>query len=379
MRIFNKFKGTKGFLSLYERVLRFRYMITEQAKRRAKILAFWERYGAEATKEAFGTSRRTLFRWQKGLEKSLGKLEGLNPIPTVPKNKRKRRIPEAVQNIIIKERTDHPRLGKEKLQTPLAEAGFNYSISTVGRMLTDLKDRHLIPQHHKMIVNGRTGNVYEYIKPKIKKERRPKHYTEQCTETDSIIKFIDGIRRYLVTGIDTQGKFAFAYAYTSHTSKTTSDFLKKMKTVCPTPINSAQTDNGSEFMDHFREACIQNNIKQFHTYPRSPKMNSCIERFNRTVQEEFVNYNLALLRDDLDAFNQKLIEYLIWYNTKRPHHTLGLVSPLRYIVSKLPAEECQRWWTYTLNCDFSQKMVLFIDVGFTKSNNLWLAFCLCIF
>lgn len=83
-------------MSLYERVLRFRYMITEQAKRRAKILAFWERYGTETTKEAFGTSRRTLFRWQKELEKSLGKLEGLNPIPTVPKNKRKRRIPEAV-------------------------------------------------------------------------------------------------------------------------------------------------------------------------------------------------------------------------------------------------------------------------------------------
>jgi len=350
MRIFNKFKGTKGFLSLYERVLRFRYMITEQAKRRAKILAFWERYGTEATKEAFGTSRRTLFRWQLGLEKALGKLEGLNPIPTVPKNKRKRRIPEAVQNIIIKERTDHPRLGKEKLHTPLTEAGFNYSISTVGRMVTDLKNRHLLPQHRKMIVNGRTGNIYEYIKPKIKKERRPKHYTEQCTETDSIIKFIDGIRRYLVTGIDTQGKFAFAYAYTSHTSKTTSDFLKKMKMVCPTPINSVQTDNGSEFMDHFREACIQNNIKQFHTYPRSPKMNSCIERFNRTIQEEFVNYNLALLRDDLAAFNQKLIEYLIWYNTKRPHHTLGLISPLRYIVSKLPAEECQRWWTYTIPC-----------------------------
>jgi len=347
MRIFNKFKGTKGFLSLYERVLRFRYMITEQAKRRAKILAFWERYGTEATKEAFGTSRRTLFRWQENLEKTLGKLEGLNSIPTVPKNKRKRLIPEVVQNIIIKERNDHPRLGKEKLHTPLTEAGFNYSISTIGRMLTDLKDRHLIPQHHKMTMNGRTGNIYEYIKPKIKKERRPKHYTEQCTETDSVIKFIDGIRRYLVTGIDTQGKFAFAYAYTSHTSKTTSDFLKKMKTVCPTPINSVQTDNGSEFMDHFREACVQNNIKQFHTYPRSPKMNSCVERFNRTIQEEFVNYNLALLRDDLDAFNQKLIEYLIWYNTKRPHHTLGLVSPLRYIVSKLPAEECQRWWTYT--------------------------------
>lgn len=62
MRQFNKFKGTKGFITMWERVIRSRYMITEQAKKRCKILAFWEKYGDTATKEAFGTSRPTLFR-----------------------------------------------------------------------------------------------------------------------------------------------------------------------------------------------------------------------------------------------------------------------------------------------------------------------------
>ncbi len=39
MRQFNKFKDTKGFITIWQRVLRFRYMITEQAKERCRILA----------------------------------------------------------------------------------------------------------------------------------------------------------------------------------------------------------------------------------------------------------------------------------------------------------------------------------------------------
>jgi len=65
VRIFNKFRGTKGFITTWERVLRFRYMVTGEAKRRVKILAFWERYGTEAVEEAFGVKKRTLYLWQK--------------------------------------------------------------------------------------------------------------------------------------------------------------------------------------------------------------------------------------------------------------------------------------------------------------------------
>lgn len=78
MAFFNKFRGTKGFLSMWERVIRFRYMITEESKQRTRILAFWERYGLEATKEAFNVSRPTLFRWQKTIQEGKGKLESLN-------------------------------------------------------------------------------------------------------------------------------------------------------------------------------------------------------------------------------------------------------------------------------------------------------------
>ncbi len=74
MRQFNKFRGTKGFITMWERVLRFRYMITEQAKERCRILAFWERHGTLATEEAFKVKKRTLFNWQKSLKEGVLKI-----------------------------------------------------------------------------------------------------------------------------------------------------------------------------------------------------------------------------------------------------------------------------------------------------------------
>ena len=126
MRQFNKFKGTKGFISTWQRVLRFRYMITEEAKQRCRILAFWEKHGALATEEAFKIKERTLFLWQANLKKGLGKLEALNPKKRTPKNKRKRIWDSRILDEIKSLRVEHKNLGKEKIH--------HFSISV---MLTD--------------------------------------------------------------------------------------------------------------------------------------------------------------------------------------------------------------------------------------------------
>ena len=345
MRQFNRFKGTKGFITLWNRMLRFRYMITETAKQRCRILAFWDRHGTEATKEAFDVSGRTLFRWQSALKQTNGKLEGLNKKKTVPKNKRLRQVPEDVKNAVIAIRGNKYRLGKEKVWKILRDDyGYQGSASTVGRIISDLKKKGLLPDPVKLSFYARTGRLIERKAVKSKKIRRPKEYAE-CLEVDTIIRFVDGIKRYILTAVETKKKFAFAFTYANHSSKSAADFLMKLKEVAPFEVTALQTDNGSEFMDYFKQACVDLNITQFHTYPRSPKMNACVERFNRTLDEEFLTWNRSLMRDDILGFNQKLIEYLIWYNTKRPHHSLSLLSPMGYIVSTLPARDCQSRWT----------------------------------
>ncbi|MFH1308954.1 MAG: integrase core domain-containing protein, partial [Patescibacteria group bacterium] len=88
----------------------------------------------------------------------------------------------------------------------------------------------------------------------------------------------------------------------------------------------------------------------YHTYPKQPKMNAHVERFNRTIQEEFVDFHINELIIP-ETFNRKLIDWLIWYNTKRVHYAFkNKLSPVQYILSldkdKL-SQECNFGWTYT--------------------------------
>lgn len=248
---------------------------------------------------------------------------------------------------IITLRHLHPRLGKEKL-TPLLKAeGFNVSVSFTGRTITDLKESGRLRSPMRLSFFGKTGDLIERrIKPK-KKLRRPRGY--RVLEADTVVRFIDGTKRYILTGIDTQQRTAFAAAYTNHGSASAADFLKKCLQALPDCPTALQTDNGSEFALHFARTARDLSLTHFHTYPRSPKMNAHVERFNRTLDEEFLQSHRALLRDDVRMFNDKLIDWLLWYNGERPHYALGQVSPFRFMMSSLPVGECQRWWTDTLH------------------------------
>jgi fatty-acyl-CoA synthase len=70
-----------------------------------------------------------------------------------------------------------------------------------------------------------------------------------------------------------------------------------------------------------------NRISRWYTYPKSPKRNAHIERFNRTLQESFVDYHEDLLFTDLHLFNQKLADWLVFSNAQRPHSSLGERPP----------------------------------------------------
>jgi hypothetical protein len=56
------------------------------------------------------------------------------------------------------------------------------------------------------------------------------------------------------------------------------------------------------------------------------------------------------MRDDVKAFNNKLVDWLLWYNGERPHYALGQVSPFRCMMKSLAERECHMWWTHTAVC-----------------------------
>lgn len=333
MQIIFKYHNCQGFGKLYEYSFKYTHMITKEAKQRLKILQFWQQYGLEATKSAFGAKRSTLFKWRKILADSGGKIESLNPGKQARKTTNKREINLELLREIRRLRLEVcPNMGKTKVKTFLDKfSRVNnlpfYSESKIGRIIKEKKIYH----HRQRI--SHFGKVK--LITKQKKLRKPKELIVkepgELLEVDTIVKFIGGLKRYIVTAVDTFGRPAFALAYCRANSANTRDFFHKLETVMPFPIKAVQTDNGSEFYLYFRNYLKEQQITHYWNYPGRPYHNGHIEKFNRTIQEEFIDQNEHLLSDP-DIFNQKLIDWLLWYNTERPHWSLKLLSPIDYLI-----------------------------------------------
>ena len=315
--------------------LRCVYMITKEAQRRAHILTMWEKHGLAAVRDVYSVSRSTLYRWKKLVEEAGGKITALNRKKRTPKQKRCREVPWRITVFIITLRKEHPRIGKEKIYPLLKVQCLRWgikapSVSTIGRILSDLREQGKLPVTEK--------GIPKKTKRKQKKLRSTGHPVDQpghLVQIDTVELYNQGARRYIITAIDVHTRLAYAKAYTRATSASAKDFFKELEHVFPFAILYIQTDNGSEFDKHFKDYMQEQGITHFHTYPKCPRMNAHIERFNRTIQEEFANYHWNTLFTNIDLFQEELITYLLWYNKERPHHALNGTPPLWYTTQYL--------------------------------------------
>lgn len=326
---------------------------------RVRIISFYDDYGEEATARAFGVSRSTVFNWKHRLKTNQGRLSSLAPVDRAPKHRRRRVVDKRVTNFIITQRTDHPRLSKDKLAVLLRTECLAWDVnppsaSTVGRILGDLKQQGRLPKGSKLSVSGATGRLIERRnKPKLKKQRRNGYQPKEpgdMFQIDTIIKFINGIRRYVITAVDYDGRFAFAYGYNSPSSANAADFLTKLQAVAPFTVHRVHHDNGSEFYKYFVDACKRHQVIQLWNYPKRPKHNGMVERLNRSIQDEFIDWHLEDLAYYMEDFNHQLMDWLIWYNTIRPHYSLNLKSPMQYLLDllQLTPHESNMLWTDTI-------------------------------
>jgi len=145
---------------------------------------------------------------------------------------------------------------------------------------------------------------------------------------DTITLYWQGRKRYIITAIDKWSKVAFARMYTTHSSYNSRDFLYRLHYLLDGRIENVQTDNGSEFKKYFEQGLQKLNIPHYHSRVKTPRDNPDNERFNRTLQEEFID--LGNMTCDTREFNRKLTEWLIHYNFGRPHQTLDYMPPINF-------------------------------------------------
>lgn len=336
-----------GFVKLARYAVRWTRMITETAKHRLKVLTFWKQYGLNAALAAFGVSRRTLYGWQAALARGGNQPEALNDRPKRPNTVRKRTWPLAVTERIRQLRDEHPNLGKDKIHVLLAPFCAESklpcpSVSTIGNLIKDLGGLRKFPvkvRHNGQIV----------VRKRAKIIRKPKQFVAEypghCGSLDTVERIIHGSRRYVITFTDVYSRFSLAWATVSHASLAAKEFFSLTTFLFPFPLQYVLTDNGSEFMKHFDEELKRLHYTHWHTYPKTPKMNAHCERFNRSIQEEYIDYHEPELLDP-NKFNVGLMKHLLWHNTERPHWGLKLQTPVQFITTNFP-KECKMYLTNT--------------------------------
>ena len=360
-KIHCKFTNIKGFVKAYEDGVVWR-MLTQKAKDKAKVLIFWEKHGLEATMDAFPVKRSTLFEWKKQLKEGQGKLVSLNQKKRTPKRKRKRIWPfEVIQKIReIRRDSLHPNLGPKKIYTLLLAFCKEKNLrcpkpATITRIIADDPKRmRIFPQKVSHFGKIKKANRKKVLrKPKGIKPEYPGH----LVALDTIEKFINGTRRYVITFEDIYTRFAFAWGTKSHASKAAEEFFDLCLKVFPYSFNfmNVLTDNGSEFKKHFSDKLKKLHLTHYHTYPKTPRMNAHVERFNRTIQEDWIDWRLNELKEP-DIFNRSLMDYLIFYNTKRVHCAFqNKLSPMQFMLqwqTQQPiilnmSQESRIGWGYT--------------------------------
>jgi transposase InsO family protein len=143
----------------------------------------------------------------------------------------------------------------------------------------------------------------------------------------------DGSHAKALTGVDDHSRFCVSARLMSRerTRAICDGLAAALRTYgCPTQL---LTDNGRVFTGRFNHPpvevlfdriCRENGIEHILTAPRSPTTTGKIERFHRTLRDEF---DTRRVFSSLKVAQQALDEWVSEYNTTRPHQSLNDATP----------------------------------------------------
>ena len=190
--------------------------------------------------------------------------------------------------------------------------GINISLSTVKRILDRAgvtKKRSPWKRSHKSI-------------------ERPKAFKQgDLVQLDTIhIMQNEKDKIYIYTLLDVFSRWAHAFATPKINTHRSLCFVRQAIRKSPFIFSCIQSDNGSEFSQNFTERI---KIIHRHSRVRRPNDNGHLERFNRTIQEEFLNE----MPVNVKQINKQLPNYLTYYNEKRLHLGINLKTPMQVLQS----------------------------------------------
>jgi transposase InsO family protein len=307
------------------------------AKQRLSVLELAERLGniTEACRRR-GMDRTSFYEWKRRFQTH--GLEGLKDLPPIHKSHPQAVKPE-VEARIIELALEHPSYGCNKLEKILSLEGPYVSNVTIQKILIEhglgsRYDRWLALERKSaeqgIALTAEQVAYIEKLNPSFKERHVESSGPGQLLSQDTFfVGTLKGVGRvYMHTVIDTYGSFAFGFLHTTKQPEAAVSVVHN--DVVPfykehgIEVKAILTDNGREYCGteaHPYELYLAlNDIEHRRTQVRRPQTNGFVERFHRTVLDEFFRIvfrkkryeTVASLQEDLDS-------WLHEYNYERPH------------------------------------------------------------
>lgn len=299
--------------------------LSRSAQLRLEWFAYYEtaaQFNASLTCRRFGIAPKTFYKWLNRFDDS--NLRTLEDQLKAPKRTRQREITGEEEKRIVNLRKAHIRWGKMKLA--------RLYLNIYGEDISSWKVQYTI-ERYKLYYHPLKN---EKLQQKRKRNQQKKRITELKRQPfsgylialDVIVVYWNGLKRYILTAIDTVSKIAFARMYTAKSSRNAADFLRRFLYLLDESVLNALHDNGSEFHKEFAKACSELGVSQYWSRNHTPTDNPVDERFNRTLKDEFIA--LGNFNPNPVLFNKGLTEWLVEYVFVRPHQALGYDTPWQF-------------------------------------------------
>lgn len=265
-------------------------------------------------------------------------LEGLKDLPPIPKSHPMTTSDEVVAKI-LELSLEHPKWGCVRLCSELKLEGITVSSPTIQKILINHDMGSRFERLLKLEEKAAGGPIeltpeqiafIEKLNPAFKERHVESSKPAELLSQDTFyVGRLKGVGRvYMHTVVDTFGSFAFGFL---HTTKTPEAAVAVLHNDCfpfyrekGLQVGAILTDNGTEFCgkdDHPFELYLElNDVAHRRTKVKSPRTNGFVERFHRTVLDEFfVEAFRSTLYESVQALQADLDVWINHYNYERPH------------------------------------------------------------
>ena len=284
-----------------------------------------------------GVSRSQFYEYKRAFQER--GFEGLIDKAPIPKTFPNETPPE-VKEKLIETSLKHPAWGPIHVSDHLRLQSVTVSPGTVRNIWLkenmETKYKRLLRLEQEK--NGKDVDLteeqiklLEKANPCFRERHVESSYPGYLLSQDTfMVGTLKGIGRiYLQAVVDTYGSYAFGKLYTSKLPETAVDILYDR--VLPfyeeqgLDVEHILTDNGREYcgrpMIHPYQIFLEfTNIKHRRTKIATPRTNGFVERFNRTVLDEFFRETFRnKFYGSVDELQKDLDHWLHYYNHERPH------------------------------------------------------------